>query len=439
MSTAVRIRTSAAHIALRSLFIALLLLPAIIALALYAVPDDARLQWIIAVPVVFASGDAMARVFAGKRRWLADTAAVLIVLAYDYWTYGTTSIAVLSAIVYAAIVVSGTLRPRDGSIWSVPPAVFITSFFLYAIVSFVLQKEPDSSFYSRMLNIGGAVTLILALFLFNRSMVRKESYSDNNGGTVSKSILWQNRILVGILSAVALIVSFLSDISGWIRRMFEQFINQLKKWLDSQPPAAKPGPISDSGEQAIMPLDSAEPNRWIELIGTVMQYIGTALAVAAILWMLYKIIRKMPFLARMIEKWVQRMMGKERLAAEQAGYADETEQIDHAPLADRFRRFASGLIPGRTADEWDRLPDNASRIRYLYRSAMQARQREGYIAKVHLTPRETARDLHDTGSAMRELPETIVNLYERARYGGPDIHDDEAEAARTLEKPSKKP
>jgi len=439
MNASVPFKTIAAHVVLRALFVALLLLPVTTALALYALPNEERMQWLLAVPFVFAAGESLARLLAGRKRWLVDIAALLLVLAYDYSMYGTSSVAVLSVIVYTGIIIYGTLRPKDGSIWSVPPGLFITSFFLYAIVTFFLQAEPDDAFYLRLLNAGGAVTLVVALFLFNRSMVRKESYSDNSGAAVSRSILWLNRLLVSVLGAVVLIVSFLSDISIWIRRLLSQIINQLKEWLASDPSDRKVGDVTSNLREETGFVEASEPNRWIDLLGTIMLYLGSALAVAAVLWSLYRLARKLPFIVRLFETWIQRMMGKERLAAEQAGYADETEQIDHAPLADRFRRMASGLIPGRLSDEWDRLPDNAARVRYLYRTALLARKRAGYHVKPQLTPRETAHDLRNGGDTIRELPEPIVALYERARYGASAIGDSEAEAARTLEKQGKKP
>nr|WP_178943868.1 DUF4129 domain-containing protein [Paenibacillus curdlanolyticus] len=424
---------------LRAIFISMLLLPAVIALALYAVPTDERLQWILTVPFVFAAGELLARLFAGRRRWLLEVIAVLLALSYVYLVYGTSKVSFLSDLVFVGIIIFGTFRPRDGAVWSAPLVLYIISFLMYALVSFILQEEPNVSFYSRLLNVSGAVTLVVSLFLFNKNAVRRESYADRNGGGgVSQSILWHNRLLVTIIGGLILIVSFLSDISAWLRRLLSQILNQLKEWLNRAPYVDKPGPISNSQEQVLSSLDSGKPSHWIEMLGQVAIYFFTALIIAAAIWTLYRVIRKLPFVVRMLERWMQRIMGKERMAAAQAGYVDETEEINHTPLSDRFKRFASGLRPTRHADEWDRLPDNAARIRYLYRTALLAREQEGYHPKPHLTPRETAHELKSADASIRDLPEIVVTLYERARYGGASIKDSEAEEARLIEVSTKK-
>lgn len=420
---------------LRACFVTLLLLPIIIALGLKVIPAEDRVLWIVLVPFVQVAGDAISRLLVKWYRWIPETLIVVIVLSYVYYVYGVTAAGFVTAIVYGFFMIQGTLRPADGRMTSVPHFYYAASFLSYLIITFWYRGNTEHEGYVWLMNVGGMLTLVLCLFIFNNSNMNKESYTDNSSGApISRSIIRQNRLLVSIVAVIVFLVASIS----WIGETLSRLFDALMDWLRSLFPASKeiePIEQPDTPDPPMnLPMEPPEDPSWLmQLLEKIAMFIGGLAAMILVLWLGYMLLRKLPIIARLIEQWLHRLSRKERLAASNVGYEDEIELVEHDRGASRLRKWSSSLRRGRSEDRWDELPDNAARIRDLYRSALLRRERKGYAPKPQLTPRETAVDLQHNNGQAAALPKPLVELYERARYSASPIDTNEAEQARELE------
>lgn len=426
---------------LRASFMTLLLLPAVIALAINVIPDDDRVLWIMLVPIVHITGDAISRLLARWWRWIPETLIVVIVLTYVYYAFGLTAAGIVTALVYGFYMIQGTVRPADGRLLSFHQIYFVASFIMYFILTFWYRNNTEYEGYVWAMNIGGMLTLILCLFLFNNNNMNKESYADNGGGgaPVPRSIVRQNRVLVTVVAIIVFLVSSIPWIGELLSRIYDSLIALLRRLFatssEEEPPITQP----EQQPTGNLPMEPPkDPNWFMLLLEKIAMFIGGALVIVIAIFIVYKLLRKLPIIAKLIEQWLHRLSRKERLAASNAGYEDEIEQVEHDRGASRLRRWSSSLLRGRAEDRWDKLPDNAARIRDLYRSALLRRERYGYAPKPQLTPRETAVELQHQKNHSSELPQPLVDLYERARYSTSAIDSREAEKARELEQQAAK-
>ncbi|PWW00765.1 uncharacterized protein DUF4129 [Paenibacillus cellulosilyticus] len=421
---------------LRACFVTLLFLPAIIALGLSVIPDEDRILWIVLVPFVHVAGDAISRLLSKWRRWITETLIVMIVLTSVYSVFGMTNAGAVTVLAYGFFMIQGTIRPSNGQLFDVHQAYYAISFFMYLIITFWYRNNTEHEGYVWLMNIAGILTLVLCLFVFNHINMNKESYSDSSSGApVSRSIVRQNRLLVSIVAILVFLVASISWIGEMLNRVFGSLYEWLRRLLATSPDDNQPIEQPEQNmPDNLMSEPPADHGWFMQLLEKIFMFIGGALAVVLVLWLGYKLLRKLPIIAKLIEQWMQRLSRKERLAASDAGYEDEIEQVEHERGASRLRKWSSSLLRGRTEDMWDKLPDNAARIRDLYRNALLRRERHGYAPKPQLTPRETAVDLqHKKSLAAAELPKPLVELYERARYSASPIDSSEAQQARELE------
>ncbi|MBD3919151.1 DUF4129 domain-containing protein [Paenibacillus sp. PR3] len=419
----------------RACFLTLLLLPAIVALALYAIPSEERVLWIALLPLVHLAGDAISRLLSKWRRWIPETLIVVFVLAYVYYRFGLTGEGILTAVLYGLFMIQGTIRPANGQMLSFHQFYFISSFFAYLIITFWYRSDTEHESYVWLMNIGGMLTLVLCLFIFNNSNMNKESYSDSSSGApISRSIVRQNRVLVTIVAIIALLVTSISWIGDMVSRLFDSLTALLRRLFatSSEDPQRATPPEQDPPNNLVVEPPS-DPSWFMELLEKIFMFVGGILSVLLVIWLVYTLLRKVPFIARLVEQWLQRLSRKERMTATDVGYEDEIEQVEHERGSSRLRRWSASMFKGRTEDMWDKLPDNAARIRDLYRTALLRRERHGYSAKPQLTPRETAVELQHNQGHAPSLPQPLVDLYERARYSSSAIDTREAEQAREME------
>jgi|GEM_PF-1371499 hypothetical protein len=424
----------------RACFLTLLLLPIIVALAIYAIPAEERVLWIALVPCAHLAGDLISRLLSRWRRWIPETLIVVIVLMYAYYSFGLSGTGILTAVLYGLFMIQGTIRPANGQLLSFHTFYFTSSFFLYLIITFWYRSNTEHEGYVWLMNIGGMLTLVLCLFLFNNSNMKKESYSDSSSGTpISRSIVRQNRVLVTIVAIIALLVSSISWIGEMVSRIFDSLIALLRRLFATSPEDQQPAaPPEEEPSNNLVLEPPNEPSWLMELLEKIFMFVGGILSVILVIWLMYTLLRKLPFITKLIEQWLQRLSRKERMAATDVGYEDEIEQVEHERGSSRLRRWSASLFKGRTEDQWDKLTDNAARIRDLYRNALLHRERHGYSAKPQLTPRETAAELQHNQGHAASLPQPLVDLYERARYSSSAIDTREAEQVREMEQQKKK-
>ncbi|EFM12326.1 hypothetical protein PaecuDRAFT_1006 [Paenibacillus curdlanolyticus YK9] len=425
----------AARTVLRALLLLLLFLPIAVSLARLALPEDRTVGWLLFIPFVHAAGQTIERLLGKYGRWLTLGLVIVIVLTLSYGWFGFTQAGVLSAIIYGFFGIHGTVLPADGRVSTLPTAMYLFALLLDFICPLLLQNHAGSASYVPWVNADIAITVIVSLFIWNHRHLEREAHPDQKKSGVARSILWQNRLLVAAMGAVVLFLALLPALSEALRRALTALLHWISQFFASSPgEPKKQQTASMPPPQSALPGKPAEPSNLLLLLERITTYVVVIVVTLLALWAIYKLIRITPGLARMMQQWLQRIRGRERLAAIAAGYEDELELIEPNRSSKRRSSIIGRLLRKQNEEEWSALADNAARIRYLYRTALLNRQNLGYTPKPQLTPRETAEELRQNANEKLVISQDIVNLYESVRYGEHPVTDEETATARQLER-----
>jgi len=196
-------------------------------------------------------------------------------------------------------------------------------------------------------------------------------------------------------------------------------------------------------------LPEPEPGGWWTVI---MDYVFYAIGTIVILWLLYmggrQLYRNSGDWFRSLVQRILSFLKKTEQVKSDTGYTDEeTGVFSWDTVMRRFRESRLGRLFVKDSEpSWDDLTTNQERIRWLYRRWLRTASESGYERRASLTPRETASDvlawLAERASSGRKLfsrradaapdasAEELAEMYDRVRYGGTKVSDDEVAAAR---------
>ncbi|NBD23426.1 DUF4129 domain-containing protein [Paenibacillus glycinis] len=302
---------------------------------------------------------------------------------------------------------------------------YIVGVFLYFVGSIVQSFNDTFDEYRLLYLFAGLATLFAALYLTNRGMVSRETLSGAEKPMVEPSVRRNNRLFVGVAIGVTVLIA----LSYQLQALLGEAGNRLKAWLSKL--------FSGSGDQpppqtqdVQPPPDFLPPDGKTKTLPAWVDYIMYGIVIAIALVLLYLILRRVNRLPGWLNGLRLRFLklfdrDKGDLAR---GYVDEVERINKSERS--FRKMF-----GRNKEErlkWKDLTDNESRIRYLYRRWIGNAVKKGFAHRPHMTPREIQRELMGNGQAREALPsaaaEALVEHYQRVRYGGGKLSDEELRA-----------
>ncbi|MWC28076.1 DUF4129 domain-containing protein [Paenibacillus sp. MMS18-CY102] len=430
----------AARTVLRGLLVLLLFLPIAVCFARLALPVDLTVRFLILIPFVHIAGQTIERILGRNGRWLTVSLVILIVFALSFRVFGLNQAGVLIAMAYGFFGIHGTLLPPDGRVTTLPVAMYLMALLLNLISPILLYNDEGSTAYVPFVNAIIAITVLACLFIWNSRHLEREAHPDQKESGVARSIVWHNRLLVAGMGAIVLFLALLPALSEGMRRIFALLLEWLSELFSST--EGKPAEHQQATMQSPQSLLEGKPNEpglSLLFLERIMSYFVVIMISILATWAIYKLVRAMPGLARFVQRWLQRVRGREKLAATAAGYEDEMERIEPNAADKRRAPLLGRLFRNKNGEEWSSLADNAARIRYLYKTALQNRSNLGYTVKPQLTPRETAEELAQEEANHLAISQDIINLYEGVRYGERAVTDEEAAVARQLEqKPPKR-
>lgn len=300
---------------------------------------------------------------------------------------------------------------------------YIVGVFLYFVGSIVQSFNDAFDAYRLLYLFMGLATLFAALYLTNRGMVSRETLSGAEKPMVEPSVRRNNRLFVGVAIAFTVLIA----LSYQLQALLGEAGSRLKAWL-SQLFSGSGGQQEPPQPQDVQPPpDFPPPDGKTKTLPAWVDYIMYGIVIAIALVLLYLLLRRVNRLPGWLNGLRQRFLklfdrDKGGLAR---GYVDEVERINKSERSLR-KRF------GRNKEErlkWRDLTDNESRIRYLYRRWIGNAVKKGFAHRAHMTPREIQRGLLGNEQARDALPpaaaETLVEQYQRVRYGGGKLSDEE--------------
>jgi len=400
-----------------------------------------RLLWLAALPLYSLLGILVRNVARISMNALQLLAAVILAGAAAIAIFGVKLAAVVPLAAGAYLIYRGTsYADRRWSKVFVPRHYWLGLAFYFVgffVVKFTFSLQP----YTMLLTVAGLLCLGLALFMTNSHMLHDASFADGEEPAVPGSVVRHNRLYVGLsLVAIAVIVLFTA---GPLGDALYRGIRALFQWLFSSS-GGESAQIEPLPEQQPMqlPAEQGEPALWAEILQTIFYILGSIVVLALFSLLLYFAYRRAGGALRKLLHALTGFLRKRRVTTETTGYVDEeTNLFKWEQVGEGFRNRLARMFGKRDkAARWENMTSNRERARYLYRRFVQQQIDGGYPLQAGLTPRETERDI-GVWTAQRQPSkkgeaapaqdgEAIARLYDRARYGTADVHDEEVSRLR---------
>lgn len=263
---------------------------------------------------------------------------------------------------------------------------------------------------------GAAATPVLVSFLlfsvltvlaFNRTSLESASMSRR---TVPLVMRRANRVIVIGLLALGVLIAAVPAIGGALAQVWDWIVQLLLiigAFLSAIMPQNKqgsggPGPAPEDESMSLGPAN--EPSALAVFLEKMMGVFALVVLIALLLWFLWAVGKKLIQLGRYLwSRWGQySAMAGEDYEDEITSTRDEFD-VEREGLLSRLRR----IVP---EDEKDSTP--GERIRSRYKRLKRRR------------------DWSNASTARETLPESAAALYERVRYGGESLTEQDAEAFR---------
>ena len=374
-------------------------------------PD--ALQWMWVLPAAYVLLAWICILMPGKLRLLSGLMGMAAMAALAASVYPLGISVILVGIYWVAMLIALPMgrweRGRElGLEW---PVIGVVSHVLIQLLINGAQKLGDTSFDTCE---GWLVVSFLALAVLVVLSLNRQSLSVASQSRQSIPLLMrrQNLVLVLAVLVIGVLVALIPALGQALSFLWDklmQLILLIGTFLSAIMPQQKSGGGAaggDDSEQLIMGAASETSRLAIimEKIMTVMTVLIMIVGAIFIMKMLWKRLKKL-----MRYLWEKLSMYS---AAVSEDYEDEVtstreDDAERESMLSRLRRFAP---------EDERGLDATQRVRSRYRGLKRRKQWE-------------------TSSTAREtLPEEAASLYERARYSGETLSEEEAERFRNVTK-----
>ncbi|MDU4697232.1 MAG: hypothetical protein E6Y08_15560 [Paenibacillus sp.] len=261
-------------------------------------------------------------------------------------------------------------------------------------------------FYPRIGALQGTVSLITwsgvfclatALFVTNHQYLRYTSHSGDSGERLPAGLRRHNRLFIGIIIAVALLLA--AGVGRWIGGLLMSLLRAVVSWLLRQPkepePLEQPDIEAPPMEPMLPPVESHDSDLLVQILNYAFYVFGGLLIVALLGFALYWLYKNAGGIWRKAIDRLLSLLGRESAPPEQAAFRDEeTSLFTWESALQGWRKIGERLLrTGKPLERWEDMKDNRERVRYLYRMFLRKEHEQGYRIQPHLTPRETVEEL----------------------------------------------
>lgn len=305
---------------------------------------------------------------------------------------------------------------------------------VYFVVSAIASFRAEWSDLAGALAALGTLHLAVALYLAHDRNIRDITLSDHAAQRVPREMRRQIRVYAAVLLLAMLALA--AGLGGIIVHALRQVLTALVGWLlalfDSGPPEELPEEPPAAPQPQMPPMEPGEPSLFSHILNLIFYGIAILIIGALLYWALSRLYRSRRDLW---DKWralLQKILRiRPRASQSQAGYVDEeTSLFSWEETLNRMRNHRLGRLFARQSEpEYDDLPDNRAKARFLYRKWLRSLIGLGYKAQPHLTPAETLADAESWQQAQegkrgkrrqtepqQQNHEALVELYYQARY-----------------------
>ncbi len=394
--------------------------PLIFVAAIFSVPHDRIVWWLVCLALCYFAGYAFARLLPAAPKsagalFSAIVAAVVFLLLFGPGSAG----AWIGAVCGFVLLLRGR-RSAEG-VWNdafpIQAMWIAVAIYVPAAVAFRINErlQPESGVLLWM----GMAALAVAIFAANETRLRRENKSGGRGA-VSSSMRRANRLYTLLVLALIALVGSLGIIRSWLSRQlsalfhwFAGLFGSKAGKLDNELPLDGSGAFEmpDEGASQGDPL-------WMNWLIKIVFVLAAIAFVIFLIYILYRGGRRLRSLFGKVMGWIL-SGGRGAWDGEETGYEDVKENLfDWSDLRAGMQSRMRDLLGRDGEPKWAQLADPRERVRWLYRKAIRRGIQEGYAFQPNLTPAETASDLAAWQRGRTTVPmDQLAGLYNRARYG----------------------
>lgn len=421
---------------LQGLVECVLYFPVLFIPAFYLLPESYRWIWPALVLGGYVLGYAGAHWFNMDRQFKAIVWACLVSIAVSVAFVGVDiALAYVIPLLFIASIRGSRMEQVNWNLMF-PGTYFLIGLILYGVSSFFLSFMDSFRGGISSLTWMGAAALGLTLLIVNRQYVLDETLPGNDQPVLERRVLRYNRWFIILLLILIALVAFLPQLQQWVSDVARGIAAWISGWFSSGAEQA-PEPPSMSEPPPEMPFldeETKPPSQWMKVLEQVLIYGVFTVIGVGLLYVLFRFGKVLPSLYRKFSAWMNRMMNRQNVQP-QLGYEDEVENIEHDPASKRLRRLLSGVRIGGRHRVGEGSEFLNEKIRQMYRLILSRSIREGYNWKASFTPRETESDLKEWDGRKDRIPQSLIELYEEARYGNRTITKEEVEGLQLDRKP----
>ncbi len=396
------------------LVLALACFPLVLFLMAQNAPEAQGLMWVLPVSYVLLAWVCL--LLPGKLRLMGGifSIGVMIAVTAAAWPVAAQPVLIVPVIVYAVLMLFALPmgrweRGRElGLEW---PVIGMCTHVLVQLLINGAQKLGNTAFddCEGVLVVSFLALAVLVVLAMNRTSLNAASQSRQNIPLLMRR---QNLVLVMAVLVIGVLISMIPAIGQALAFMWDklmQLMLLIGAFLASIMPQQKSGGGGAGGGDSdpLVPGAAAEPSQLALIMEKVMTVLAVVIIIVGAFFILKMLLKRLKKL--LLYLWAK--LGRYSAAVGE-DYEDEvtsTREVDaeRESILGRLRRFAP---------EDERGLDASQRVRSRYRSLKRRRQ---------WTTSATARET---------LPEEAARLYERARYSGEALTDEEAERFRNVTK-----
>lgn len=388
--------------------------PLVLFLIAQDAPEAQGLMWVLPAAYVLLAWVCL--LLPGKLRLPGGLAgiAVMIAVTAAAWPIAAHLVLLVPIVVYTVLMLIALPmgrweRGRElGLEW---PVIGMGTHVLVQLLINGAQKMGNTAFddCEGMLVVSFLALAVLVVLAMNRTSLNSASQSRQSIPLLMRR---QNLVLVLSVLVIGVLISLIPAIGqalSWVWDQLMQLLLLIGAFLASIMPQQKSGGgIAGGGDiDPLVPGVAAEPSQLALIMEKVMTVLTVIILIVGAFFILKMLLKRLKKLLRYLWEKLGRYS-----AAVGEDYEDEVtstreDDAERESLLGRLRRFAP---------EDERGLDATQRVRSRYRSLKRRRR---------WTTASTARET---------LPEEAARLYERARYSGESLTEEEAERFRDATK-----
>lgn len=435
-------RRGAAGRIMEGLLELLLFLPIWLTVNAVLTPESYQWIWMAALPVL---------------QWVAMAAGTRLRVAWQQWML---AIAVgaglgyigmgihllfgigLLAVSIFVMLLGMTLHSRVSNMkW------YWTGLILYFAAAIVFPRVGMLESSVPALTAGGAVSLIVVLFMMNRRFLRSASLAGKGKASIPAALRSHNGLYMAVVTVLAVVITVLYG-NAFGAALFAAIRWLLQKLLSAEPPETPP-PQQEPPPSAAPMLPPAE-EQGSELVKLIYDMIGYAFIGAVVIGILFGIGYWLyKYSGGIVKQWMNRIVAwltrRHQSESEETAYTDEETGVFSWEAVGRGVKdsWLGRLLSRSRGERWEDAQTNAERVRYLYRRWLRSALEGGYELRAALTPKETEAEVRRWTSSQEAqgsgkktkrdagknsaATDALLRLYYRVRYAGEDVGADEVE------------